>query len=76
MMTEFDEAVNLFEEYQEAFGLTSQKDMTRQCEFELKFLKLICAYRGHDIGPDQCGKPEHDLCYRCSVLASELGTNK
>jgi len=40
--------------------------------FEDKFLELICEVKGHAIGPDQCGKPEHDLCYRCRRLRVEI----
>lgn len=26
---------------------------------------LVCGIRGHDVIPDQCGKPEHDYCMTC-----------
>lgn len=76
-MKTIDKMIALFDEYSEFFGLTSQnfpkyKPEEKQCEFEDKFKELICEYRGHYIGPDQCGKPEHDYCYRCGKLRIEL----
>ena len=72
-----DEFIELFDEYRENFGLGSDPEhhwaLSKQCEFEDKFSALICIYKGHDVSPDQCCRPEHDFCYRCGKLASELG---
>lgn len=69
--------IDLFNAKAEFFGLNNAEFPTmqpedEQCEFELKFRELICDYSGHDIGPDQCGKPEHEYCYRCHKLRTEL----
>ena len=69
--------IELFEEYAKDFGLADaeypcENHQERACEFEEKFRELICEYRGHEIGPDQCGKPEHDFCYRCHKLRTEI----
>ena len=76
--TTADKMIGLFNEFSEWFGLSDndwpeEKPEAKQCEFEDKFNLLICEYKGHDIGPDQCGKPEHDLCYRCRELRVDLG---
>jgi hypothetical protein len=78
-MTEplIDRMIDLFTEHAEFFGLTNadspdKNPQDRQCDFEDKFRLLICEHKGHDIGPDQCGKPEHDLCYRCRQLRTEI----
>ncbi len=63
-------AIKLFGQYRDAFGLGDSLD--RQCEFEDKFVALICQLQGHEIGPDQCSKPEHDLCYRCQRLRIDI----
>jgi hypothetical protein len=72
-----EQMIELFDEYSGYLGLadTNFPEMHpqgKQCEFEDRFNELVCKYRGHDIGPDQCGKPEHDFCYRCRQLASSL----
>jgi len=72
-----DKMIDLFDKYSEYLGLadTDFPDLNPQalqCEFEDKFNELICEHRGHVIGPDQCGKPEHDLCYRCKKLRVDL----
>lgn len=83
--TEFaDKAIELFWRHQEAFGLCDADfpedcPQASQCEFDYSFRRLICEYAGHDIGPDHCGKPEHDYCYRClrgrvGIEASEGAT--
>jgi hypothetical protein len=69
----------LFDKYREYFGLDDTSfpedgPQRKQCEFEDAFVGLMCSYYGHDIGPDQCGKPEHDLCYRCGRLRVEIET--
>lgn len=63
-----DKMIELFDEYRDSFGIDLEDQLDRACEFEDKFCELICEYRGHDIGPDQCGKPEHDYCYVCKKL--------
>ena len=68
--TTLEQLVDLFTDYREFFGLTNSefpddKPQHKQCDYEEKFLSILCEYYGHDIGPDQCGKPEHDYCYRC-----------
>ena len=68
--TTLERLVDLFEEYREFFGMANSdfpedKPQDKQCKYEEEFLDILCEYYGHDIGPDQCGKPEHDLCYRC-----------
>ena len=43
-------------------------------KFEDDMVVVLCDIAGkHDIGPDQCGIPEHDLCYACRRSAVELG---
>lgn len=71
-MTPFDRAVKLFDGYSEWLGLGDYESLGQQCNFEDAFNKLICDVRGHDIGPDHCGKPEHDLCYRCQRLRVDI----
>lgn len=34
---------------------------------EQPVLELICEVDGHDPGPDQCNKPEHDHCGICMM---------
>lgn len=68
-----DKMIALFEEYKESFGLPSPEDREKTCDFEDAFNALICERKGHDIGPDQCNKPEHDYCYRCGKLRTALG---
>lgn len=41
-------------------------------EYEDLMIEVICELDGHDIGPDQCGIPEHDLCYRCGTLRTQI----
>lgn len=36
----------------------------------------ICAIVGHKIGPDHCGKPEHDYCFRCGEQAAALARSE
>jgi len=64
------EMIALFEHFREAFG--NDEYMDEQCVFEDDFCKLICKAVGHDIGPDQCGRPDHDLCYRCRRLRVDI----
>ena len=69
--------IDLFAQYRESFGLADAdfpeyQPQQKQCDFEDAFTALICEYHGHEIGPDQCGKPEHDLCYRCHKLRTEI----
>jgi hypothetical protein len=37
-----------------------------------KIRALICYKFGHDIGDDQCGKPEHRLCHGCLQAESTI----
>jgi hypothetical protein len=72
-----DRMIALFAEYKEDFGCSDadfpdEKPQARQCEYEKKFNAIVCDYKGHTIGPDQCGKPEHDLCYRCNRLRVDI----
>jgi len=67
-----DEVIQLFEKCRESFGCDDTSDLYEQCEFEDHVCKLICKAVGHDIGPDQCGRPEHDLCYRCRRLRVDI----
>lgn len=71
------EFVALFDEYRDYFGLTNaefpeMEPEDKQCDYEIKVCELICKYKGHDIGPDQCGKPEHDYCYRCQRMKTDI----
>ena len=80
-MTTTDKMIELFDEFAEYFGLDDKDFPTdqpqkKQCEFEDKFNALICAERGHDIGPDQCGKPEHDYCCRCMRRKTDIEGGK
>lgn len=68
-----EKMIALFEEYRASFGLGDQEYLDQQCEFEDQFKHLICEVKGHKLGPDHCNHPEHDICYRCGELASELG---
>ena len=72
-----DAAIALLAEYSEHFGMADadfpeDDPQEQQCIYEEKFLALICRWKGHEIGPDMCGKPEHDLCYRCRELRVDL----
>ena len=72
-----DRMIKLFVEFRESFGLCDadfpdMNPQNKQCEFEIKFAEIICDYKGHDIGPDHCCKPEHDLCYRCKKLRVDI----
>lgn len=72
-----DKMIELFDDYAECFGLCDHdfpkhNFQERACEFEDKFKSIVCELRGHDIGSDQCAKPEHDYCYRCGKLRSEI----
>lgn len=69
--------IALFDSHAEYFGLSDDQfpdhqPQNRQCDFEDQFKALVCEYKGHDIGPDQCGKPEHDFCYRCHKLKTVI----
>lgn len=68
-----DEFISLFDKYREYFGLNESGYLDKCIEFEDKFCELICKHKGHKLGPDHCGKPEHDLCYRCNKYANSLG---
>lgn len=75
-----EDMIALFYNHRKYFGLTNKEfpdysPEDKQCEFEDEFIKLICKYKGHDIGPNQCGKPEHDLCYNCNRLKSDIESN-
>ena len=77
----FDRAIELFDEYEDYFCLSDadfpdEMPQTRQCEYVDKFLALICEAKGHAIGPDQCGIPEHDYCYRCRRLRTDIENDK
>lgn len=72
-MSTTDKMIRLFQEYRGSLGLADDRERSRQCEFEDKFAELICEAKGHDLGPDMYNKPEHDLCYVCDQLASDLG---
>jgi len=69
-LNKMDELIELFDKHREYFGLSDC--LEEQCEFEDKFNALVCELRGHDIGPDHCGIPEHDLCYRCQRRLVEI----
>ena len=69
--------IKLFDDYTEFLGLSDaefpkDQPQLKQCEFEDKFKELICDYDGHDIGPDQCGIPDHDYCYRCGRMKVDI----
>ena len=57
--------IDLFIKYRESFGLDDQEDLEKQCKFEDLFAALICEDNGHNMVPDMCGKPEHDICTVC-----------
>ena len=68
--TTLEQLVDLFAVYRKLFGLDNSefpdaKPQHKQRDYEQEFLKILCDHYGHDIGSDQCGKPEHDYCYRC-----------
>ena len=79
---EFDlanELVKLFLEYREYFGVSEfdksypdENPLERQCDFENKFAEVFCNSRGHELVPDQCGKPEHDFCVMCNQTRESL----
>lgn len=69
--------IGLFDQYAECFGLCdhqfpNKRFQEQQCEFEEKFNEIVCEFLGHNIGPDQCNKREHDYCYRCSKSRLEI----
>lgn len=66
-------AIELFEEYKCDLGCDDFDSIERQEEYQEKMSVIVCEYHGHEFGPDQCNKPEHDHCYRCDQLASKLG---
>jgi hypothetical protein len=68
-----EKMISIFDDYREYFGLDGLECRDKQCEFEDKFNEFICEHRGHDLGPDLCGIPEHDFCLRCHKSPSELG---
>ena len=72
-MTTTDKMIDLFQDYRDSFGDSDDSDLEAQIDFANKFAGLVCEYRGHKFGQDQCGKPEHDFCMVCRVLASEAG---
>lgn len=68
-----DRAIEMFMEASELLGCAETDDEKEsQAEFEQAFRRLICEYKNHSIGPDACGKPEHDLCYRCNRLRVDI----
>lgn len=67
-----DEVIKLFLHYRDSLGISDNPDLERAIDFEDKFCEWICSVKGHEIGPDQCGRPEHDLCYVCDQLATKL----
>jgi hypothetical protein len=69
-VTDMNELIALFDSYREYIG--DEEETKWQLEFKDKFNAWICRNRGHEIGPDHCLKPEHDLCYRCNRLVSDL----
>ena len=69
----FDRAVKLFDQYRDYFSMDEKEDLQKQYEYEEEFCELVCDIKGHDIGPNHCGKPEHDYCYRCGRTAGYLG---
>lgn len=71
-VTLIDRMIDLFENHRTSFGLDGEGFLDDQCEFETRFCHLICEYRGHDIVPDQCMKPEHDYCCVCNELKTDL----
>ena len=79
MKSTIDKMIDLFEKYQEFFGMADkdfpgdESPQGKACEFEDRFLELICEHNGHDIVPDQCGKPEHDYCVVCQHFRVALG---
>lgn len=64
---------DLFNEYSEYFGLGDDEATCLQCYYEDEFRSIMCEHEGHNLGPDHCGLPEHDLCYSCNRAASDLG---
>ena len=52
---------------EDMLDLPSNKELT-YAEFKMAICNLI----GHKIGPDSCGKPEHDHCYICEQSRSKL----
>ena len=68
-----NELEKLFLEYRDCLGFGDLQSLEQQCRFEEALAELICREVGHDFGPDQCGRPEHDLCYRCLKLATVCG---
>ena len=73
-MAVVDEMIALFKHYQEDFGLDDEENLERQCDFEDKFMLLICKHNGgHVMVQDQCGMPHHDYCVNCTQRREELG---
>lgn len=67
-----EKMIELFNDHSGDFGFDEEECLESQCDFEDKFLRLICEYKGHDVGPDECRIPEHDLCYRCRKLLIDI----
>ncbi len=67
-----EKMIELFHQYSDDFGIEWEECLKSQCEFEDKFNQLICEYKGHEVGPDQCGIPEHDYCCRCRKLRVDI----
>lgn len=67
-----DKLINLFWQYSDYLGVDDPEDRNLQLEFEEKFKDMICEINGHQIMPDQCGKPEHDFCGVCFKLKSDI----
>ena len=70
------EAVRLFNEYRQWFGLSEEDEdgdpLAKQELFESKFSELCCRLRGHDVVPDHCLKFEHDYCQDCMTRRDAL----
>lgn len=67
-----EEAWELFANHRNSFGLKDDQHLEVACEFEDKFCELYCRHFGHRVGPDQCGKLEHDHCYRCMKVIGDI----
>lgn len=67
----------LFWVYSEDFGLNDDDHLERQCDYEDKFKDILCRHKGfHDMIPDQCMMPHHDLCALCGITREMIEEQK
>lgn len=63
---------NEFTRIRDSLGMNDEDDCQRAIDFEFYLAKWLCAFLGHQMTPDMCGRREHEYCARCHVVREDM----